>query len=109
MPALMVSLPTAADVEHFLGAENGSLPGAEEAVRMTIALASAMTRGQGFDPPNHKVAEDLHAVIVMAAARLTGNPEQDRRVQFGDYSVTPTTSWSLVEQAVLNRYRRRAQ
>lgn len=106
----MVSLPDVAEVASFLGVsgDNQVMVLAEPHLRHVTAMARSRTRGQGFDAPNHKVAEDLAAVIVAATARQLGNPEQDRRVAYGDYSVVPQTGWSLVEQAVLNRYRRMA-
>lgn len=106
--AEMVSLPTAVDVAQFLGEtdEAAFVAQAQPHVDLTVATAKSYTRGVGF--AGNACADDLAAVVITAAARLVQNPEQVKREQFGDYSVAPTTSWSLVEQAVLNRYRRRA-
>lgn len=75
-------------------------------VGIVTELAKAYTRGKGFDEhgqPNMEIA----GVITMATARLVINPEQNKREQFGEYTVTPGTlyGWTLVEIQTLNRYR----
>ena len=90
-----------------------------EGDQKTIALATGhveiiesyvygYTRGNGFSEtgePNRQLAN----VIVAATAKLTYNPEQVTYYQAGDYSERPQylTGWSLMEQAVLNNYRKR--
>lgn len=85
----------------------------------TIALAThhvaiiesyvyGYTRGNGFSDtgePNRQLSN----VIVAVTAKLTYNPEQVTYYQAGDYSERPQylTGWTLMEQAVLNNYRRR--
>lgn len=109
--AVMVPFPSAADVVRYVGgpeADPELLRLAETHVEAVRRLAASYTRGSGFDVTTKTCGEDLAAAIVAAAARFVSNPEQDKRLQTGDYSVVPTVGWSLVEQAVLNRYRRRA-
>lgn len=81
----------------------------DSALAAVKGLASGYTRGQGFqaDP---LLEDDLAAVVLTASARLVGNTEQAVRDQAGDVATvfTPFLGWSLVEQAVLNRYRKRA-
>ena len=85
----------------------------------TIALAThhveiiesyvyGYTRGNGFSAtgePNRQLSN----VIVAVTAKLTYNPEQVTYYQAGDYSERPQylTGWTLMEQAVLNNYRKR--
>lgn len=102
---------TGQDLADFLGQGDDTqlVALAGEHVTLVTAMARAYTRGGGFDPndgPNDEVA----AVITTASARLVTNPEQNKREQLHDYSVTPTpfVGWSLAETFVLNRYRRRA-
>lgn len=70
-------------------------------------LAKAYTRDQGFTDgaPNDEIA----AVITAATARLVANPEQ-LPSDFGTVSIRGGFSgFTLTEQIVLNRYRKRAQ
>lgn len=109
MAEALRELPTVAEVAAYLGEAGDATVETLAATHLThvVALARSRTRGRGFDG-NGRCADDLAAVIVAATARQLGNPEQDRRMQFGDFSVLPTTGWSLVEQAVLNRWRKTA-
>ena len=76
-------------------------------VPVVKVLARAYTRGRGFEDgePN----EDLAAVITTASARLAANPTglQSKRIDDVEYrySLASSFSWTLAEQAVLNRYR----
>lgn len=72
------------------------------------AFARAYTRDNGFNADG-LMADDLYAVILSATARSVHNPESVQREQLADYSVTPTIGWTLVELAVLNRWRKRAK
>lgn len=106
---------TAQDVADFLGQGDDTqlVALAEEHVALVTAMARAYTRGRGFSDGSTSpagIAEDVAAVITTATARLVTNPEQNKREQLHDYSVTPTpfVGWSLVELFVLNRYRRRS-
>lgn len=109
---MLVTRPSGQDLADFLGQGDDAQLVALSARHLdaVIAMAQAYTRGRGFSPDSWQVESDLAAVILTASARLVGNPEQYRREQVGDYSVTPTpfVGWSLVETFVLNRYRRRA-
>lgn len=102
--------PTGQDVADFLG--QGDDPAlvalAGEHAMLVRAMARGYTRGRGFSDVG--VAEDVAAVILTATARLVTNPEQNKREQLHDYSVTPTpfVGWSLAETFVLDRYRRRS-
>ena len=97
-------------VARFLG--QGDVPGcvalAEEHLPVVLAFVRAYTRGGGFidGEPN----DELAAVVTTVTARLVSNPSQARAEQMGDYSVSPAVfaGFSLAEQMVLNRYRRRA-
>lgn len=107
----MVSLPTEHDVVAFLGQGDDPilLALAQAHVPGVTAMVRSYTRGEGFDAATHKVAEDLHAVIVSTTARSVHNPESVQRENLADYGVTPTVGWTLVELAVLNRWRKRAK
>lgn len=76
-------------------------------IPIITVMAKAYTRGRGFEDgePNEEVA----AVIATAAARLAANPTglQAKRVDDVEYrySLASSFSWTLAEQAVLNRYR----
>lgn len=111
MTELMVQRPTGADVAAFLGQEDDPVivALAGQHVGPVVAFARSYTRGEGFDSARHTMAEDLHAVVLAAAARMVNNPEQVEQERLADYSVTPTVGWTLVELAVLNRYRKRAR
>lgn len=104
-------LAEGADVAEFLGrGDDANLVAlAEQHVGIVAAMARAYTRGAGFDVDGNP-ADDLAAVIVVATARLLGNPEQAKAETIGPFSTTytPFVGWSLAETFVLNRYRRRA-
>lgn len=102
---------TGQQVADFLGrgGETELVTLAQIHVGIVTELAKAYTRGKGFDgngAPNNEVA----AVITMATARVVVNPEQNKREQFGEYTVTPGTlyGWTLTEIQTLNRYRKTA-
>lgn len=69
------------------------------------ALVRAYTRGVGF--VDGVPAEPIRAVIVAASARLVANPEQVDAYVSGAGVRGGFTGFNLVEQAVLNGYRRR--
>lgn len=74
---------------------------------VVTSFARAYTRGEGFtdDGPNDEIA----AVIITASARLVANPEQ-LSTDIGTVSTRNGFSgFTLTEQIVLNRYRKRAQ
>ena len=82
------------------------------AVDTITAMARAYTRGRGFTDGGGEPNEEIAAVILTASARLASNAQQVS----GSRTVGPFTEdcrsffngWTLVEQAVLNRYRVRA-
>ena len=81
---------------------------AENVIPIVTALATAYTRGRGFDEdgePN----DELAAVVMTAAARLAANGSQlgmRKKVDDVEYEWrTGFTGWTLAELAVLNRYR----
>ena len=96
------------EVGTYLG-ETNTTPQVRGHVEQMSQFVKAYTRSNGFDPARGPNVE-LRAVIVTAAARSLTNP--------GGLTTTETTgpftrtvySWNgfnLMEQAVLNRYRRR--
>lgn len=103
-------MPTVADLEAYLGAEDAlDVQHAEAHLGSVAAMVRAYTRDTGFDgdgQPN----EALAAVIVSAAARTLGNPQGLRMEQAGPFMVQHGTfsGWTLPELAVLHRYRVRA-
>lgn len=81
-------------------------------VETVAAYAHAYTFGRGFTVDidgNGEPAHDVARVIVAAAARLTTNPEQVTAYTAADYSERPAvfTGWTVAEQGVLHRWRRR--
>lgn len=81
-------------------------------VETVAAYAHAYTFGRGFtvdSDGNGEPAHDVARVIVAAAARLTTNPEQVSVYSAGDYSERPAvfTGWTVAEQGVLHRWRKR--
>ena len=103
----MVTPPTPEDIAALLGvsADTAFRALAAGALQAVTAMARSYTRGRGFG--GSLVAEDIAAVITTAALRFTASPEQVKREEFDGYSIAPTpfVGWSLVELAVLNRYR----
>lgn len=100
---------TGQTVANFLGAGNDMdlIVLAEDHADVITQMAKAYTRDEGFTNavPNDEIA----AVITAAAARLVANPEQ-LPADFGTVSVRGGFSgFTLTEQIVLNRYRKRAQ
>lgn len=79
---------------------------ADQHLAAVTAMAKAYTRDRGFTADGTP-KEDVAAVLMTATARLLDNPQQNQREAYGDYQVTstPFVGWSLVELAVLNRYR----
>lgn len=76
-------------------------------VPIVAEFVRGYTRDNGWDDDYPVPA--LRAVIVAATGRLVLNPEQVRQYSAGDYSETPAVllGFTLAEQYVLNRYRRR--
>lgn len=81
------------------------------AVSSAEALVEAYCRGRHVDPAG-VYRPGVEAVIIAVASRLLGNPSQiQRRDQAGPFATSRGEGFSgftLVELAVLNRYRKRA-
>ncbi|MBX7452284.1 hypothetical protein GR927_30230 [Mycolicibacterium sp. 3033] len=107
-----MSVPTADDVLGLLRKSSDEVDGqVSAALAIVSAMASAYTRGRGFNmygEPNPEIS----AVIITAAARLASNASQlSRSETTGPFSQDIRGSfqgWTLAEQFVLNRYRVRA-
>ena len=101
--------PTGEDVASFLG--QGDIEQvvalAEEHVAIITALARSYTRDNGFTSDG-TAREDICAVITAATARLVANPEQIHYSAGAQRLSGGFKGWSLAEQIVLNRYRRRS-
>jgi hypothetical protein len=97
-------MPSSTDVDALLAGGTAAI------VPLITMMARAYTRGHGFDDdePN----DEIGAVIVTAAARLAANPQQLSRTNttgpFSENVVGGFSGWTLAEQFVLNRYRKRA-
>lgn len=106
--------------------DTDNLAAAQSALAQVISFVHAYTRGWGFGPREKQrpvgvdsksteaisyspIATPLKQVIINAAVRLYTNPEQVYNYTANDYSERPAalTGFLLVEQATLNRYRRR--
>ena len=79
---------------------------------LATTMVRSYTRGVGVDPVTGEPAADLGAVILLVASRLYSNPEGMRSENIGSYAYTTASAgfqgFSLVELALLHRYRRRA-
>ncbi len=79
---------------------------------LATTMVKSYTRGVGFDPVTGEPSSDLGAVILLVASRLYSNPEGMRSENIGSYAYTTASAgfqgFSLVELALLHRYRRRA-
>ena len=104
--------PTAQDVAGFLGQSNDPtvVALAGEHLPFVTATVKGYTRGQGFGVASGEPADDIALVIVASCARLVTNPALVRAETIGEYTVTHAAflGWTLPEQAILNRYRKRA-
>lgn len=113
-PEPITGLP--ADVVAFMGRTGD--PGAEalaaEHVPVMAEIVNAYVRGNGPKRLGLGLGEfsfppDLRAVVITASARLINNPAQvDSESADGYASRGGFTSFSLAEQAILHRYRRRS-
>lgn len=83
---------------------------AAQALTTASALVSAYCRGR--EKRGDKYRPGVEEVITMVAARILANPEQiSVREQVGPYQMYKAAGFNgftLVELAVLNRYRKRA-
>lgn len=105
-----VDVPTGASLCEHLGwpaDDPETLALCQRHVSHVTALVHSRTRGRGFGVDGQKVAADLAEVILSAAARSVASPEQSRRIEVGSVVTSPTvfSGFTLVEQAVLKRYR----
>ena len=101
---------TGTDVAEYLGQGDDEqiVALAEAHLPVVTTFVKAYVRSNGFtgNVPN----DDLATVIKTATARLTVNPEQNKRISVDDYAQTFTTldGFTLPELAVLHLYRRRS-
>lgn len=113
-PSLPIS-DLAADVVTFMGREGDAGLEALAAVHVPVMaeLVNAYVRGNGPTRNGLGLGEfsfpaDLRAVVVTASARLLANPAQLESESADGYAARGSfSSFSLAEQAVLHRYRRR--
>lgn len=104
-----MAAPTYSELGALMGRTVGESQGAA-VLSVITSLASAYTRGVGFDDgvPN----DEIKAVILTASARLLSHPRQvgiDETI--GPQSArlyNAPVNWSVAELMVLNRYRVRA-
>lgn len=103
-----VPAPIGDDVASFLGLDDDPavVALAGEHAPIIRAMAMAYTRGNGFQ--GTEVQEDIYAVLVAATARLVANPEQLHYAAGSARISGAFNGWTLPEQFVLNRYRKRA-
>ena len=99
------------DLIKFTGATGPNVTQqATQALGMAEALVDAYTRGRHMRAGHYRPG--VEAVITAVAARILENPSQIQvREQIGPYTHFKGNGFqgfSLVELAVLNRYRRRA-
>lgn len=104
-----VSAPIGDDVASFLGLDDDPtvVALAGEHAPIIRAMAMAYTRGNGFK--GAEVQEDIYAVLVAATARLVANPEQLHYAAGSARISGAFNGWTLPEQFVLNRYRKRSR
>jgi hypothetical protein len=108
-----VAAPTAADVAAFLGKTGDAATEAIAAQAITIitSLANSYTRGEGFT--SGVPAGDISAAIFTAVLRFMANKSQIQYSKVkGPFTVEYRggfDGWSVAEQFVLNRYRKRAE
>lgn len=102
---------TGADVASLLdrSSEAAFVAVCNHAVEIARALCSAYTRGRGF--ADGTGTSELETVVRLVAIRYATNPENLRAEQLGDYKrdMQVIDGFTLAEQVVLNRYRRRAR
>lgn len=102
--------PLAARLAAYLRlpGDPGMLQLADTHLPIVEAFVHGYTRGRGFGEDGRPEAP-LEAVVISATARLSANPEQVTAYTAGDYSEKSAVlaGWTLPEQAVLHRYRRR--
>lgn len=104
----MVALPTAASLTAFLDWPADDAARIDPHLLTVTAFVRSYVRDVGFDATGCE--PDLAAVITTATARSVANPTHVVREEAGNWSAVPARfeGFTLVEQAVLHRYRRRA-
>ena len=103
---------TPQELIKFAGVEGPNIEEQARGALMVIeGMVDAYTRGRYKRAGNYRPG--VEEVIITAAARLLSNPEQiSVREEIGPYSYFKGEGFkgfTLVELAVLNRYRRRAR
>lgn len=98
----------AQDVRRLLNLDESYQPQAEAHVRVVATFVHGYVRGRGFNSEGLPT-QDLAVVIASAACRYLTNPTQAQREQVGSQSITHASleGFTLAEQSVLHRYRRR--
>lgn len=109
---MKVASPTGEDLLEFLGQsfDPATLNQAEVHVEHVTSLVKLYVRGNGMPPnPSQGIEPALRAVIIGAAARTMGNPDDTLRTQVGNYSEMRAqfTGWTLPELNVLHHFRKR--
>ena len=103
-----------ADVAKFMGrsADSAFAAQAHEHVQIVAQIVNAYVRGPGATWGDVDgvilLPDDLRAVVITATARLVGNPQQLESESADGYAARGSfKSFSLAEQSILHRYRRR--
>lgn len=100
------------EVVQALLAAGPSSPG--PVIPIITAMVKAYTRGRGFTDGDDGIEpnDELAAVITAASARMASNVRQVSQSstlgEMGSDTRTYFQGWTLAEQIVLNRYRKRA-
>ena len=107
----MVAYPTAVDVATFLNRRDDEvfMQQCNAALEIQMEFIAGFTRRRGFED-DQSMPSDLRAVIIASTARLAANPLMLRSENSESYAMTAGVdgSFSHMEMAVLNGYRRRA-
>lgn len=105
-----MAIITADDLIKFTGTTGDNVKfQAEQAITVAVALVGAYCRGR--EKRGGRYRPGVEAVITTVAARILANPDQvQEREQIGPYSFFKGDGFkgfTIVELAVLNRYRKR--
>lgn len=110
-PAPGGDMPTVEDLQKFTPEDAEDAEQAEIMLNSAVAMVDAYTRGRHVNRAG-ELRPGVHAVILTTAARLLANPGQvsrgDTAGQFSTRRGPGFSGFTLAEQAVLNRYRKRA-
>lgn len=110
-PATGGDMPTVEDLRKFSPEDAEDAEQAEIMLNSAVAMVDAYTRGRHVNRAG-ELRPGVSAVILTTAARLLANPGQvsrgDTAGQFSTRRGPGFSGFTLAEQAVLNRYRKRA-